>query len=434
MGEIWIELRVRGSTSPRPGARSRLRPALLTEEAGRFRAAKIDPVPRRVNFAATLRLFRAFGVFLFGLTAAACSGSGRPAPTDPGAHWPMYLGNAARTPFVTETVSTEPPEVTWTATVGSGLRGSPIVTQDVIVFAGRDRYLYTLSRHDGSQYWRRKLEGPTAPPAVSGGTIYAATERTGKLRILSLDSGDDIWKEDFPSVSAPLTLSGDTLFIATDMGTLHSLDVGKQVQIWRQQFSRPAVAGPLVVDDFVLFVTTDSIYTLTRRLGLRRAAASIDEFLVGEPASDGAMVFEATEGGSIVAWTLPDLEFSWKASGFDAFIAGPVIAGTVGYAVTTTGQLIQFDPKDGSARIIARVNETFQTSPIVVANGILLGSLAGRLHFLSRDGEPLWSVKLDGTIEEPVSVYEGRIIVPIYGPVSGTFGIGSYRGRLLELR
>ena len=152
------------------------------------------------------------------------------------------------------------------------------------------------------------------------------------------------------------------------------------------------------------------------------------------PASDGAMVFEATEGGSIVAWTLPDLEFSWKASGFDAFIAGPVIAGTVGYAVTTTGQLIQFDPKDGSARIIARVNEAFQTSPIVVANGILLGSLAGRLHFLSRDGEPLWSVKLDGTIEEPVSVYEGRIIVPIYGPVSGTFGIGSYRGRLLELR
>ncbi len=102
--------------------------------------------------------------------------------------------------------------------------------------------------------------------------------------------------------------------------------------------------------------------------------------------------------------------------------------------MTGSSQLVRFSPTDGSARIVAQVQGSFKSSPTVVENGVLIGSLNGTLYFFGRNGEPLWDVQLAGSIEESVSVYDGRILVALYGPVDGAFGIDTYRGRLVELR
>ncbi len=376
------------------------------------------------------RLWLSAGV----LAIAGCGSSGSPAPVDDGAYWPTHLGDISRAPFITQRVSLQAPNAVWTASVVSGFRGTAVVTENVIVAGSSDRHIYTINRQDGSQYWKKKLDGPPVPLLVIGGIIYAAIETEGRLRIMSMYDGADIWKLEFPSVRRPISAAGDTLFAATETGLLFALDIDKQVQIWRTQFPRPPVAGPLIANDFVLYVSMDSLYTLTRRLGLRRAAAGSDEILVGEAASSDGRVYVTSESGSITAWTLPDLEPLWKASGFDGFLSGPVIAGDAGYAVTGSGQLVRFSPTDGSARIVAQVQGSFKSSPTVVENGVLIGSLNGTLYFFGRNGEPLWDVQLAGSIEESVSVYDGRILVALYGPVDGAFGIDTYRGRLVELR
>jgi len=370
---------------------------------------------------------------LAGLVIAGCAFRPRPAPADAGVYWPTYLGNYARTPFLHERAPGQRPEVVWASSVGSGIQGMPVVTDEVIVTARSDRHIETISRSDGTTYWRKRLDGPPVSPLLLGDVIYAATEEDGRLRALRLDEGDDIWKRDVPSIKRPITVAGDTVFAAAENGLLLALRSDRD-PLWSVRLPRAASASPVVLDDVVLVVAHDSLFSLNRSSGLRRGSAHSREIFSGEAASDGEMLYLTTEDGSILAWAAPELGPRWRASGFGHFAAGPALADRQGYAVTREGQVLRFDPRTGAAETIAELHGTVLATPTIVENGILVGTLGGKLHFLSRDGDPIWDLELDGSIEAPVAVHEGRIIVPLYGRVDGPLGTTNLRGRLLELR
>lgn len=345
----------------------------------------------------------------------------------------MYLGNPGRTPFLAERISEREPTEVWSTAVGAGLNGMPIVTDELIVATTTDRSIKTISPQDGSTFWEDRLEGPPVSPLVIAGVIYTATEQEGRLRAMELREGDKLWERELPSVRHPIAISADTLYVATENGVAFASS-GEENPIWMTRLPQVPIAGPLVVDDWLIYVTHDSIYTLDRFTGSRRTSAPGPEILIGEAASDGDRVYLASETGSLLAWSLPDLEPAWQATGFGNFLTGPVVAEGHGYAVTRTGDLVRFQTEDGSASIIAHCGGTMVAAPIVVGNGVLLGTLDGHLHFVSRDGDPIWMVQLDGSIEYPAFVHSGRILVPMHGPVGGPLGTSPLRGKLTELR
>jgi len=396
------------------------------------RAAKIDTARRSVKLRARPR-----ATIWLGLAAlpwlASCSHQARPAPADAGVYWPTYLGNAARSPFLRERIPDELPSIVWSSQLGSGIQGMPVVTDEVIIAASSDRYIHTLNRQDGSTFWRKRLEGLPVPPMVIGEVIYTATTTKSGLRSLRITDGGDVWKRRFPAVSVPLSLTGDTAYAATDDGYLFAVTSMKQ-PLWSTRLSAAASAGPLVLKDWVLYLSLDSLFLLERASGEREAAACSPEIIAGEAASDGERVYLATERGSLLAWRTPHLELLWQTSGFDSFLSGPVLAGKAGYAVTARGEVVRFDTDTGAAQVIAQTGEVTIASATVVQNGLLVGTLAGRLHFFSWNGEPIWDVQMEGTIEAPVFVHEGRITVAMYGRVSGPLGTKPSRGKLVELR
>ena len=364
---------------------------------------------------------------------ASCTRQARPAPVDAGVYWPTYLGNAARTPFLSERISDELPSVVWSTQLGSGVQGMPVVTDEVIIAASSDRYIHTLSRQDGSTFWRKRVDGLPVPPLVIGEVIYTATTTKSGLRSLRITDGDYVWKRKFPAVSVPLSMAGDTAYAATDDRYLFAVTSMEQ-PLWSTRLSAAASAGPLVLKDWVLYLSLDSLFLLERASGQREAAARSPEIIAGEAASDGERVYLATERGSLLAWRTPDLELLWQTSGFDCFLSGPVLAGDVGYAVTRRGEVVRFDADTGAAQVIAQTGEVTLASPTVVQNGLLVGTLAGHLHFFSWNGEPIWDVQMEGSIEAPVFVHGGRMTVALYGRVRGPLGSKPSRGRLVELR
>lgn len=396
------------------------------------RAAKLEAIRDRVNLAPIGRVSPVLLAAALLSASAGCTTRPRPAPVDEGAFWPTYMGTPSRAPFAEQRITDEPPTELWSSGVGPAIRGVPVVTDEVIIAASTDRKIQTISRLDGSVFWRKKLDGPPVDPLVIGGVIYTATEDKGRLRALEIVEGDEIWKRDSPSVATPITAVGDTLYVAAEDGSVVALVSGEE-ELWRVFFRRVASAGPLVLDSLIVYVAYDSVFVLDRSDATLLSRAASSEIFVGEPASDGQLLYLATERGSIFAWRLPDLEFLWQASGFGNFVSGPVVAGDDGYVVSRSGQLVRFDPQDGSAAIIARLNDAVVTLPTVVANGVLLGTLRGHLHFCRRNGEEVWDVELEGSIESPVVVHEGRIIVPMYSKRGGALSSGS-QGRLVELR
>lgn len=396
------------------------------------RAPKLEAIRGGVNFTPDGRVAVVLLATAILSLFAGCSTRPRPAPVDEGAFWPTYMGTPSRAPFAEQQIASEPPTTLWSSGVGPAIRGVPVVTDEVIIAASTDRKIQTISRLDGSVLWRRKLDGPPVDPLVIGGVIYTATEDKGRLRALEVVEGDEIWKRDSPSVATPISVIGDTLYVAAEDGSVLALVSGME-ELWRVYFRRVASAGPLVLDSLVVYVAYDSVFVLNRSDATLLSRASSSEIFVGEPASDGQALYLATERGSIYAWRLPDLEFLWQASGFGNFVSGPVVAGDDGYIVSRSGELVRFDPQDGSAAIIARLDDAVVALPTVVANGLLLGTLGGRLHFCRRNGEAVWDVELEGSIELPVIVHEGRIVVPMYSQRGGALSSGS-QGRLVELR
>lgn len=344
----------------------------------------------------------------------------------------MFLGTPSRAPFAQLLIADQPPTTLWESGIGPAIRGVPVVTDEVIVAASTDRKIQTVSRVDGSTLWRRGLPGPAVDPLVVGGVIYTASENKGKLVALEVEEGDDIWEHDAPSVSTPISIVDDTLYVAAEDGSLLALASGRD-EVWRVYFRRAASAGPLLLDTLIVYVAYDSVHVLDRRDARLIAKAGSPEIFIGEPASDGSNLFLVTERGSIYSWSLPDLEFIWQASGFGSFVSGPVVAGNDGYVVSRSGNLVRFDPASGSASVIATLGDAVLAPPTVVSNGVLVGTLGGRLHFCRRNGAPVWDVELDGSIEYPTIVHEGRLIVPIYSKRRGTLSSGS-EGKIVELR
>ncbi len=393
------------------------------------RAPNIDRPRRGVNFAALLLALAA---------AAACTETKVPAPVDPGTFWPTYMGNVARTPFLDQQVSSQPPSVAWVKSAGAGLRDMPVVTDKVIIAATTSREIRTINLEDGEPFWHLKLKGPPVPPLVVGGVIYAATEGEGDMRAITVELGEKVWERRMPSIGRPMALSGDTLYASADNGALFALrtntiDWSFDEPIWVAQFPRAPSAGPIVFDEWVVYIAYDSIFVVSRMSGQRRAAAHSPEFLTGEAAADGDTLFLASESGSLMAWRVPELDLLWLSGGFGVFKSGPVIADSTGYAITDNGDLVRFRTDDGSARVIARSKDVVQAAPSVVQNGVLVGTLSGRLHFFRRNGDPVWEVQLDGQIIAPVFVRNGSIVVPMYGRSGSAFSSGSH-GRIAELR
>jgi outer membrane protein assembly factor BamB len=264
--------------------------------------------------------------------------------------------------------------------------------------------------------------------------VYALSQGEGKLQVLELSEGKTIFELDMPSTDVPAIMVDGTLYVATERGTLHAIDSRRQEELWNVELRSRPVAGPLVVDRGVAYFTRDSLHLLDASTGRRIGSRPVHDRIAGEAASDGRRIFVGTEAGSIRAWSIERLEPLWATSGFDTFRSGPALDDDAGYLVTRSGDLVRFDTDNGSARILARLPGAAVGPPTLVRNGILVGTLQGELVFVDRNGNTHWQVDLEGSVEGPVYVHAGRVIVPMYGPVGGPLGTKPLRGKITELR
>ncbi len=173
----------------------------------------------------------------------------------------MYMGNPARAPFLGQRVTDKAPSELWSASLSSAIRGMLVVTDEVIVAATTDRGIQTLSRQDGSTFWRRRLDGPPVSPLVVGDVIFTATEDRGRLRSLGLVEGENRWERRHPSVRNPLSFADDTVFVAAEDGSLAAFSRNDRPvePLWLTRFPRAPSAGPLILDRWAVYVAFDSV-------------------------------------------------------------------------------------------------------------------------------------------------------------------------------
>jgi polyvinyl alcohol dehydrogenase (cytochrome) len=172
---------------------------------------------RAVNPAGKTALIAALAVAaaLAGCSSAAAPTSSGPAPSTrtlpttaaspsayPGAAWPTYGGNAARTGVATDVSPAGPLKIAWTAHLDGAVYGQPLLIGDLVVAATEGDTLYALNRANGSVVWHTHVGTPVPlsalpcgdidPLGITGtpvydqanGLVYAVAETSGYHHVL----------------------------------------------------------------------------------------------------------------------------------------------------------------------------------------------------------------------------------------------------------
>ena len=99
---------------------------------------------------------------------------------------------------------------------------SPAVTEERVVFGGRDKLLHCVRRSDGTALWtfptRRKVDGS---PVVAGDKVIFGSG-DGRLYLLDLESGRELWRFDVGQaiISSPAVVDG-RVYVGANDGRLY---------------------------------------------------------------------------------------------------------------------------------------------------------------------------------------------------------------------
>lgn len=351
---------------------------------------------------------------LWAVNATACVPVTRFGPdrVDPG--WEAYLGSPRHDVSARESLPAEPRRL-WRRDVGRAVPGSPAIAATIIAVGTSDRAVVLLDRASGRLLWRRHVPGPvTAGPLLAGELLYVATEAvpTGRVLALRVRTGKTAWQASLGGVSAPLALTGELVIAATDAGDVVALDRESGAERWRRRLQLGVRAAPVPTPAGIAAATIgDTLYLLDVRTGAIQASLATPGTVLGTPATDGRRLYFATTGGHVLGVTIPALAVSWDTSVPAAVYGAPALAGDTLYVVDAGGTLWRIPVDSPAAARALPLHLATTAGPTPVADGVLVAAVNGEVVCVSAGDSVRWRVRRPGPMAQPPLVQDGQLVL-----------------------
>ena len=100
---------------------------------------------------------------------------------------------------------------------------SPAVTEDRVVFGGRDKRLHCVQRASGKPVWTFATRGHVnSSPVICGNKVVAGSD-DGRLYIVSLDQGKEVWSYEIGrAVSGSPAVAGGLVIVGSEDGCVYA--------------------------------------------------------------------------------------------------------------------------------------------------------------------------------------------------------------------
>ncbi|HET9439641.1 MAG TPA: PQQ-binding-like beta-propeller repeat protein [Longimicrobiales bacterium] len=387
---------------------------LNSNTALKKKGKKLDLPSRSVNL---LRLS------LLAALAAACGPS--PSPVAP-LNAPAYgtlLGNQRRALFEHEPIPTQP-TVAWDTDAGSGMRGTLLLVDSVVLAATTNRQMLAFHRESGRRHWDQRFgNAVTTTVLYDNNTVYAATdERDGELIALNTARGRRQWKRGVGAVRFTPLLDQQVIYVGNDAGTVSALRTNRGEQLWRVGLGGGLAETPLDGGaHIVVFTTTDSVFSLRKSDGGLVARGALPATPSAAAALHGNTILVPTQDSTVVGLDANSLTVSWQKAVSAPVLTAPVVTqdGTA-YFAARDGSLYRV--REGQLERIAQLGHAIAGSLTLARGHLLLGSYDGTLLAVSLNGDVVWRHNFNDSIVAPVAVGGGAVYVPLL------------RGRIVKLR
>ncbi|MBK7972845.1 MAG: PQQ-binding-like beta-propeller repeat protein [Deltaproteobacteria bacterium] len=263
-----------------------------------------------------------------------------------------YVGTAGG---VVNAIDTRDGHRVWTFAAGRPLFGEALATEDAVLVACDNGFLFALERATGQERWRydlgdarvsRVLPHPAvfdydheAPaPVLADGVVYVGAG-DGGFHAVSAASGERVWRFEAPGkIRATAAIQGDRVVLGTLDGWVIALARADGHELWRRDVKGAVTSDLVLLGDALIVGTRGSVLAaLDPATGETRWKQSFwGSWVESTPTRpDGEIAYVGSSDlRRVIAFDPSDGRFAWRTDVFGWSWGAPVVTARSVYVAT----------------------------------------------------------------------------------------------------
>jgi len=311
---------------------------------------------------------------------------------------------------------------------------SPAMVGGVLYMGCNDGYLRAVDASSGAVRWSFATScGICGEPAVDSSMVFIGGQ-DGYVYALDRSSGSKQWSSGLGyHVFCDVAVMCDTLVLAgNSMGRICALDRSTGSPVW-DAYIGGIVLGPAVVDTLAVFTSESGITAVVDAHGGVKWSRD-NSTQASPPSADSTSVYVAFSGGMVRRFDLGTGDLLWETDVIDAsgrcVLARPVVTGGRVLVGTNAGTLVCLGRDGGEVLWEQEFDNWLQLPPAVADGTVYLACDDQRLHLLDlQSGAKIDSLEMDGYSGTAPLICDGMLY---FGNTSGDFR--ALRGTLPEMK
>lgn len=321
--------------------------------------------------------------------------------------WVTYGGASGRT-NQSPSVVTPPLKPVWEYDAISGIAGTPVVKDSVIVVGTLKGELHAIRLSDGEGYGFSSLESAVmGTPVLDGNYAYVATAQ-GKETLTSifLRDGKRQWGVQHGPIETSPLLIGEFLYVTTLDGTLVSVKKADGMEFWKFETAvkdrrKPIRSSPASDGEVIVFGSDDGvIYAVERLTGKLRWKYQTGASVFATPVLQGGTCIVGSLDSVLYAIDARTGALHWKYDTGSRIYAAASASQSLVFIGASDGTVTALSLDSGRKVWSFEAKSVVSSAPLIAGEVLYIGSMDCTLYALRlQTGEKIWEYAVEGRIK-----------------------------------
>jgi len=303
------------------------------------------------------------------------------------ADWPLFRGNSAQS-GVAKCALPETLAKLWSFKTEDGIQGSPVIMKDTIFVGALDGNLYALDLATGKKKWAYHGVAMKAAPAVRDGAVYIG-DIEGNFHCVDAASGKKRWTlATHGQIASPANFAGDKILFGSYDHHLYCVTTEGKI-VWQFKTKEKIHGSPAIVDDHVLVGGCDqSLHVIDLATGNKIATITLGSHCGASVAVRGQHAYIGNMDSKFLALDWKKGEMLWRFEGKrgGAFYSSAAVTDEFVVAGSQDKHVRAWQRTTGKEVWAFATRGRVDSSPVVVGQRVIVGSLDGNLYLLDLAG------------------------------------------------